>query len=141
MIKKLKSFFCKKPKAVEPETFVVGDLEMSVCIYFIGQAITPFTSIKTGYTHQAEDFICGHNVIKFRSTNDVLPGTDIPYKEPWRYAIIPDDIEIAVIGDKKHNIPIQAFEVRQILLMPALCTPNMYPDKSFIPANQKCINE
>lgn len=137
MIKFLKSLFSFRPgkSHLEEKTFEVDDLIMSVDVYFVGRAKLTFHIINSGYGHRAGDYLCGKSIIKFRSKDMVVPFSNEPFKEPWRYALIPNDIKVELIGGgyKKGSIPIQAFEVEGLTLMPASCSPEMYPSSSIIP--------
>ena len=137
MIKFLKSLFSFRPRKshLEEKTVDVDDLTMSCDVYFVGRAKLTFHIINSGYGHNAGDYLCSKIIIKFRSKDVVVPFGDKTYTEPWRYALIPNDIEIGLIsgGYKKGSIPIQAFEVEGLTLMPASCSPEMYPNSSIIP--------
>ncbi len=145
MIKFLKSLFSFRPgkSHLEEKTVDVDDLTISVDVYFVGRAKLTFHIINSGYGHNAGDYLCGKSIIKFRSKDVVVPFGDKTYTEPWRYALVPNDIMIELIGGgyKKGSIPIHAFEVEGLTLMPASCSPEMYPSSSIIPNFKLECNE
>lgn len=133
MIKLLKKIFRSHPK-MQDGIFEVGNLSMSVEVYFLGRAVNSFHYPKKDYCHNEGDYICGKSVVKFRAKN-IFESTSYPFPTPWRYALIPEHIKLELIsdGNKKGTIPIQAFEVSMIMLLPQQSTPETYPSKHILP--------
>ena len=146
MIKKLKSLLERlRPKRNTQEDICPSrSMEVNHDIHFVGVAITSLNLyLWGGYCHNAGDYICGRRIIKFRTKIfQSAPLGEYELVDVWRYAIIPDWIQLPQLGDGTNKtIPLQSFEVETIILMPACATTDMYPSPTLVPLPKSKHNE